>query len=197
MQMATRILKLFTVGFPICGEVSRNTAGTTNATNAINIVDPAACAIVLLNNCFLKRNPPANIDKPSTSSKFPSIEPVIEAFTTPTNPAFIANTARIISVALPKVAFKILPSPVPIWVDNSSVLSPINLAKGIIAVVDKKKIKSGGNLNSSATKARGTKQSKEINNLFIVKVLHFIIILSRFIPTRVSMVFTTRLSNQL
>jgi hypothetical protein len=58
-------------------------------------------------------NPPAIILRPKIKSMFPSIAPVMEAFTRSSNPALIETTPIIISAAFPKVTFSNDPKVAP------------------------------------------------------------------------------------
>ena len=92
-----------------------------------------ALATVRLNSCLVNFMPPAKNEKPSTNNRFPMIEPVIDALTTPSKPLAIANKAMMSSAALPKVAFNKLPTPEPRCLAKCSVDRPIQAANGIIA----------------------------------------------------------------
>src|SRR5699024_11960887 len=61
----------------------------------------------------------------------PSTEPVKEAKTTPTNPAWSAKTEIISSTALPNVAFSSPPIRGPLTIAKLSVARPIKLDKAI------------------------------------------------------------------
>src|SRR2546429_292172 len=96
-------------------------------------------APVLLNNCSLCLNPPSRMDSPRTSRILPTMDPVIEAFTTLVSPLESAMAAMISSAALPKVAFKSPPSPSPTRAASSSVARPIQPATGMIASAEQTK----------------------------------------------------------
>ena len=65
--------------------------------------EDCSSAFSLLNSCSLCRNPLVIILKPKISIMLPRIEPVIDAFTNSSNPALIAITSIIVSVAFPNV----------------------------------------------------------------------------------------------
>ena len=95
-----------------------------------------ARAAVRLNLCALNRRPPAKIEAPSTRSRLPMIEPVIEAFTTSMCPARSAIRAMMSSAALPKDALSNPPMPSPMRWASCSVAWPIQPASGMIARAD-------------------------------------------------------------
>ena len=66
-----------------------------------------ALIAVRLNSCFSRFKPPRKSERPRTKRRLPTIEPVIDALTTFTSPAWRAKTAMISSVALPKVALSL------------------------------------------------------------------------------------------
>ena len=80
--------------------------------------------------------PPATSEKPSTSSRLPTTEPVSEPRTTSVSPWLIAIRAMISSGALPKVALTKPPIPGPVCSAVCSVASPISQASGISASAD-------------------------------------------------------------
>jgi len=82
-------------------------------------------AAVRLNRWTLNRNPTPTTAAPNTSSTFPMIEPVIEAFTSPGNPFCSAMVPMISSAALPNVAFNRPPMPPPSLPASCSVAAPI------------------------------------------------------------------------
>jgi hypothetical protein len=102
-------------------------------------VDELARAALRLNVSVLYRAPPAKIAVPKTKSRFPTNEPVIDAFTTSIRPARSANVPIRSSVALPNVAFSSPPKAGLLLAESSSVASPINFASGMIASADRKK----------------------------------------------------------
>lgn len=76
--------------------------------------------------------PPSTMERPSTSSTLPMIDPVIEAFTTLTRPLDSAMPAMISSAAFPKVALSNPPRSFPTRAARSSVARPIQPATGIM-----------------------------------------------------------------
>ena len=68
--------------------------------------------------------PPTSSDAPSTSSRLPMIEPVIDAWTTSIWPSRIRNAAMMISPMLPTVAFMIPPILGPAEMPSCSVAWP-------------------------------------------------------------------------
>src|SRR5947208_3001069 len=87
-------------------------------------------AAVPLKRCSLYLVPPHTIERPSTSSTLPMIDPVREAFTTFVKPLERAMPAMISSAALPKVALSNPPSPSPTRTASASVARPIQPATG-------------------------------------------------------------------
>ena len=77
--------------------------GIAKPISAKKINEDYSPAFSLLNSCSLCHNPPAITLKPKISIMFPRIEPVIDAFTSSSNPALIATTGIIISAAFPNV----------------------------------------------------------------------------------------------
>ncbi|MGI0021569.1 MAG: hypothetical protein ACRD9Q_01790 [Nitrososphaeraceae archaeon] len=67
--------------------------GIAKPISAKKINEDCSPAFSLLNSCSLCRNPQAIILKPKIIIMFPRIEPVIDAFTSSSNPALIATTA--------------------------------------------------------------------------------------------------------
>src|SRR6185437_7666506 len=70
-------------------------------------------AAVRLKRCSLYFVPPNRMERPSTSSTLPMIDPVMEAFTTLVRPLERAMPAMISSAAFPKVALSNPPRPSP------------------------------------------------------------------------------------
>src|SRR5215475_3361402 len=76
--------------------------------------------------------PPHRMERPSTSSTLPMIDPVIDAFTTLVRPLERAMPPMISSAAFPKVALSNPPKPSPTRAASASVARPIQPATGII-----------------------------------------------------------------
>ena len=72
------------------------------------------------------------MERPSTSSTLPIIDPVMEAFTTLVRPLDRAIPAMISSAAFPKVALSNPPRPSPTRAASASVARPIQPATGMI-----------------------------------------------------------------
>src|SRR6476659_9282221 len=89
-------------------------------------------AAVRLKHCFLYLVPPIRIERPSTSSTLPMIDPVREAFTTLVRPLERAMPAMISSAAFPKVALSNPPRPSPTRAASASVARPIQPATGMM-----------------------------------------------------------------
>ena len=70
-------------------------------------------AAVRLNFCERRPSPPTKNESPSTSSRLPTMLPVIDALTSSTCPCRSATTAMISSAALPNVALRKPPSAGP------------------------------------------------------------------------------------
>jgi hypothetical protein len=104
------------------------------ATAMSNIVE-ATPAESLLNVCSRYLNPPKSMLKPMSKRIFKIIEPIIDAFTISTSPAWIANIAIINSIALPNVAFNKLPTIVLVLNDSCWVDLAIRLVSGMIAKI--------------------------------------------------------------
>src|SRR5215207_4730168 len=81
-------------------------AGIVSAAAARKSMEACTLEAVRLKCWVSNRNPPTNIDAPSTSSTLPMIEPTIEALTTSCRPSPSANSAMISSGALPKVTLR-------------------------------------------------------------------------------------------
>ena len=82
---------------------------------------PVACES---KRCTPFLSPPTSSDAPSTSSRLPTIEPVIEALTTSSSFEAIRKPAMMISPMLPTVAFSIPPMRGPAAAPSSSVAWP-------------------------------------------------------------------------
>src|SRR5581483_543927 len=96
-------------------------------------------AAVRLKRCSLYLVPPQRIERPSTSSTLPIIEPVIEAFTTFVSPLESAIPAMISSAALPNVALSNPPKPSPTRAASASVARPIQPATGMMPSAEQTK----------------------------------------------------------
>ena len=92
---------------------SSKMAGTTSAATASSSISDCALAAVRSKYWRLWRSPPTSIDAPMTSRMLPRIEPTSEALTTSCRPLPSANSAMMISGALPKVTFSRPPMPGP------------------------------------------------------------------------------------
>ncbi len=109
LSLKNCIFSWFTFSSPIEEDentVVANSVGIANPIIDKKIMDDCNPAFSLLNNCSFLWNPPAIILNPKINMIFPSIAPVIDAFTRSINPALIATIEIIISAALPKVTFK-------------------------------------------------------------------------------------------
>ena len=89
-------------------------------------------AAVRLKRCSLYLVPPNRMERPSTSSTLPMIDPVMEAFTTLVRPLERAMPAMISSAAFPKVALSNPPRPSPTRAASVSVARPIQPATGMM-----------------------------------------------------------------
>src|SRR5438876_11169373 len=89
-------------------------------------------AAVRLKRCSLYLVPPNTIERPSTNSTLPMIDPVMEAFTTLVRPLDRAIPAMISSAAFPKVALSNPPRPSPTRAASASVARPIQPATGMM-----------------------------------------------------------------
>src|SRR2546428_10278132 len=89
-------------------------------------------AALPLKRCSLYLVPPNRMERPSTSSTLPMIDPVREAFTTLVRPLERAMPAMISSAAFPKVALSNPPRPSPTRAASASVARPIQPAIGMI-----------------------------------------------------------------
>mmetsp|Transcript_17153 Transcript_17153/g.36850 ORF Transcript_17153/g.36850 Transcript_17153/m.36850 type:complete len:240 (-) Transcript_17153:314-1033(-) len=104
--------------------------------------------------------PPAKKDIPSTRSRFESTLPSSVPLTTSNSPALNVCTVKIISTALPKVAFRRPPMTSLLRpAANSSVASPRSLAKGIIATKLKANVAPSPQLLRYAKNPTGQKTS--------------------------------------
>ena len=104
------------VSEPCCGFVIVNakTAGTNSPMTARTSSAAFDAAIFGLNCCVPWRRPPISTLAPSTSSRLPMIEPVIDALTTSMSPACSAKNAMISSAMLPNVALRMPPTCGPV-----------------------------------------------------------------------------------
>ena len=91
---------------------------------------PKCVTAVRLKRCSLYLVPPNKIERPRTSSTFPMIDPVMEAFTTLVRPFDRAMPPMISSAAFPNVALSNPPSPSPTREASASVARPIQPATG-------------------------------------------------------------------
>ena len=98
------------------------------------IAAPIAANDMKLDHRSIGPRGPASSEKPSTSSKFPTTEPVNEPRTTSVSPWLTARSAMMSSGALPKVALRKPPIPGPVCSAACSVASPISHASGMSAV---------------------------------------------------------------
>src|SRR4030095_11167817 len=89
-------------------------------------------AAVRLKRCSLYLVPPIKMERPSTSSTLPMIDPVMEAFTTLISPLERAMPAMISSAAFPKVALSNPPRPSPTRAASASVARPLQPAPGLM-----------------------------------------------------------------
>src|SRR5438093_11550112 len=89
-------------------------------------------AALPLKRCSLYLVPPNRMERPSTSSTLPMIDPVREAFTTLVRPLERATPAMISSAAFPKVALSNPPKPPPTRAASASVARPIQPATGMM-----------------------------------------------------------------
>jgi hypothetical protein len=96
-------------------------------------------AAVRLKRCSLYLVPPNRMERPSTSSTLPMIDPVMDAFTTLVRPLERAMPAMISSAAFPKVALSNPPKPSPTRAASASVARPIQPATGIMPRAEKTK----------------------------------------------------------
>ena len=85
--------------------IKANMLGITIDTTAIRSIVEFMPAMLLEIFCSLYLKPPKMILSPRTKSRFPMIEPVIEALTSSVKPLLIAIKAMISSAAFPNVAF--------------------------------------------------------------------------------------------
>ncbi len=74
---------------------------------------------------------PASSEKPSTSSRLPTTDPVSDPRTTSVRPSLTAMSAMISSGAFPNVALRKPPMPGPVRSAACSVASPISQASGM------------------------------------------------------------------
>src|SRR5205823_11383211 len=96
-------------------------------------------AAVPLKRCSLYLVPPNRMERPSTSSTLPMIDPVREAFTTLVRPLERAMPAMISSAAFPKVALSNPPTPSPTRAASASVARPIQPATGMMPKAEQTK----------------------------------------------------------
>ncbi len=82
---------------------------------------------------------PKSSEKPRTSSRLPTIEPISDARTTSNLPELTAISAMTSSGAFPNVALRKPPMPAPVWAAACSVASPISHASGISEIAARMK----------------------------------------------------------
>ena len=121
-------------------DVAAKTAGTNSPISATTSSAAFEPAIFGLNLWVPWRSPPISTLAPSTSSRFPMIEPVSDAFTTSIRPACSAKNEMISSAMLPNVALRIPPTCGPVSDPRRSVDSPTTQASPRIAAADTTKI---------------------------------------------------------
>jgi hypothetical protein len=142
-----------------------NSDGIASATTAKTSSVAFKPAVRRSKNCTPLRKPPANNARPSTNSKFPRMEPTIDAFTSSSKPALMAKIVMINSAELPSVAFSSPPKRGPVYAASSSVASPINPASGIKPMADKMKIKIGSAFAKRVISAAGAAKSSSLKDL--------------------------------
>src|SRR5881628_2950016 len=108
--------------------------------------------------CTLYFTPPASMLRPRTNRRFPTIEPVSDAFTTSVRPRDSAKIAMMSSVAFPNVALSRPPTPGPACLPSSSVASPRNHASGTMAIPAAAKTMTPGPRIRSRIQLTGTKR---------------------------------------
>mmetsp|Transcript_3228 Transcript_3228/g.9460 ORF Transcript_3228/g.9460 Transcript_3228/m.9460 type:complete len:293 (-) Transcript_3228:8-886(-) len=107
--------------------------GMTRARTASRSRDDCALAPSALNVCVWFLMPPTKKHMPSTRRRLLRMLPRREPFTTSVRPSLSAKTERIISTALPNVAFSRPPMVSPTLMASSSVANPKTAARGRIA----------------------------------------------------------------
>src|SRR6266480_1772738 len=110
-------------------------------------------AAVRLKRCSLYLVPPNTIERPSTNSTLPMIDPVMEAFTTLVRPLERAMPAIISSAAFPKVALSNPPRPSPTRAER--------FAGAPDPARDRNDAESGANEERSRTDASGPEAQKD------------------------------------
>lgn len=156
-------------------EVRTKTAGMTIAAVARIRVEALVLAAIVLNSCSSLPRPPKKNAVPKIKSRFPIMEPVIDAFTISVSPACREKMLMINSVAFPKVAFNNPPSAGPVYPEISSVDLPINLARGMIASEARIKMTIGEKFIYSANKLSGIKRRrilKTFSSIFVFSKLN-------------------------
>jgi hypothetical protein len=118
----------------------------------------ADLALYCCSSCF---RPPRRNDRPSTSRRFPRIEPVSDAFTISVWSSRIRKIAMMSSVTLPKVAFTRPPILGPVWSASCSVERPISPASGRIASAEVTNTRSSLPRASSSATETGTSTSSQ------------------------------------
>ena len=113
----------------------------------------------------LCRHPPSSMARPSTSSMFPMIEPVSDAFTTSMWPSRSAMNARINSAAFPNELLMRPPRPGPTCRVRCSVPRPIRPASGMTARHETRKTLDGELSVSPSQMAIGTKMNSALRIL--------------------------------
>ena len=104
--------------------------------------------------CF---SPPNRMLKPIIRSRFPRMDPMMEACTRTTLPACRATIVMISSAAFPRVAFKKPPNLGPVVSASASVACPIKPARGTIPNEQLIRMRVESQCANSATIANGTK----------------------------------------
>mmetsp|Transcript_105019 Transcript_105019/g.254960 ORF Transcript_105019/g.254960 Transcript_105019/m.254960 type:complete len:229 (+) Transcript_105019:793-1479(+) len=113
---------------------------------------------------LLGERPPRKKAVPRTSRRFERIEPSNEDLTIPKRPFRSVCTVRIISTALPSVAFS-RPLSVSLWMAaaSSSVVSPRNLARGMMPRMLSQKVQAMPHPRNPEQMPRGRHKSRKEN----------------------------------
>ena len=111
-------------GWAVC-EVATKTAGMKRPMTARTSSVESRPAILASKVWMPWRRPPTTMARPITSSRLPTIEPMIDARTMSSWPAASAKKAMISSATLPNVAFSTAPFCGPTMVPRRSVEMPI------------------------------------------------------------------------
>ncbi len=160
MHTATPILNCSTL-IEVSGPMAElNNDGIARAMRAMSSWLAFCPATTRLKLCLPFLRPPSSKLAPSTSSRLPRIDPVMEAFTKSSSPSRMATIVMISSAALPSVALSRPPMRGPVRSASISVLSPMRPASGMRATQARPNTAMGAHSSHPPMIASGAPMSK-------------------------------------